>query len=103
MAGTLRFARPTALRYPLQMTHVATLICDPARPALDAAAIALAVGVLATAQDVRVLDPGIAVDIPFTPGGADDKAVAVRLRTALKDHPVDVVVQPLVGRRKGLF
>jgi len=85
------------------MTHVATLISSPARPALDDAAIALAVGVLATAQDVRVLDPGIAVDIPFTPSGADDKAVAVRLRTALKDHLVDVVVQPLTNRRKRLF
>ncbi len=85
------------------MTHVATLISNPAHPALDDAAIALAVGVLATAQDVRVLDPGIAADIPFTPGGADDKAVAVRLRTALKDHPIDVVVQPLAGRRKRLF
>ena len=85
------------------MTHVATLISNPARPALDDAAIALAVGVLPTAQDVRVLDPGLAADIPFTPGGADDKAVAMRLRTALKDHPIDVVVQPRAGRRKGLF
>jgi phosphoserine phosphatase len=85
------------------MTHVATLISNPAHLALDDAAIALAVGVLATAQDVRVLDPGIATDIPFTPGGADDKAVAVRLRTALKDHPIDVVVQPLANRRKRLF
>ena len=50
-----------------------------------------------------MLDPGIAADIPFTPGGADDKAVAMRLRTALKDHPIDVVVQPLAGRRKRLF
>src|SRR3954465_2950429 len=85
------------------MTHVATLISNPARPALDDAAIALAVGVLATAQDVRILDPGIAVDIPFTPGGTGDKAVAERLRTALKDSPADVVVQPLSGRRKRLF
>jgi len=85
------------------MTHVATLICNPVRPALDEAAIALAVGVLATAMDVRVLDPGIAVDIPFTPGGADDKAVAQRLRIALTDHAIDAVVQPLAGRRKKLF
>src|SRR5207302_11520123 len=85
------------------MTHVATLISNPARPALDDAAIALAVGVLATAQDVRVLDPGVAVDLLFTPGSADDKAVAERLRTALKDLPVDVVVQPLAARRKKLF
>jgi len=85
------------------MTHVATLISDPAHPALDDAAIALAAGVLATAQDVRVLDPGIAVDIPFTPGGADDKVAAERLRTALKDRQIDVVTQPLAGRRKRLF
>src|SRR4051794_32014706 len=85
------------------MTHVATLISNPARPALDDAHIAVAVGVLATAQAARVLDPGVAVDIPFTPGGADDKAVAERLRTALEDAYVDVVVQPLAARRKRLF
>jgi len=85
------------------MTHVATLISNPEHSALDPAAVALAVGVLATALDVRVLDPGIALDIPFTPGGADDKAVALRLRTALKDHPIDIVVQPLASRRKRLF
>src|SRR4051794_12443855 len=85
------------------MTHVATLISHPTRPALDDAAIALAVGVLATAQDVRVLDPGIAADLLFTPGGADDKVMAEQLRTALKGLPIDVVVQPLASRRKRLF
>jgi phosphoserine phosphatase len=85
------------------MTHVATLISNPAQPALDDAHIAVAVGVLSTAQAVRVLDPGIAVDIPFTPGGANDKAVAERLRSALQDAPIDVVVQPLAARRKRLF
>jgi phosphoserine phosphatase len=85
------------------MTHVATLISNPARPALNDAAVALAVGVLSTAQAPRVLDPDIAVDIPFTPGGANDKAVAERLRTALRDEPIDVVVQPLTARRKRLF
>jgi phosphoserine phosphatase len=85
------------------MTHVATLISNPARPALDDAAVAVAVGVLATAQAPRILDPGIAVDIPFTPGGADDKAIAERLRVALKEAAVDVVVQPLAARRKRLF
>ena len=85
------------------MTHVATLISDPAKPALDDAAIALAVGVLTTAQDMRVLDPGIAVDLPFTPSGADDQAIAQRLRTALGGRRIDVVVQPLAGRRKTLF
>ena len=85
------------------MTHVATLISAPARPALDDAAIAIAVGVLATTQDVRVLDPGIAVDLPFTPSGADDQAIAQRLRAALAGLRIDVVVQPLASRRKRLF
>src|SRR5437763_7350108 len=85
------------------MSHVASLICNPGGPALDEAAIALAVGVLATTQDVRVLDPGIAVDLLFTPGSADDKGVAERLRSALRDLPIDVVVQPLASRRKQLF
>jgi phosphoserine phosphatase len=85
------------------MTHVATLICDPARPALDDAAIALGVGVLATTQDVRVLAPGVAADLLFTPGGADDKAIAERLRSALQGLPVDVVVQSAAARRKKLF
>jgi phosphoserine phosphatase len=85
------------------MTHVATLISSPARPALDAAAIAIAVGVLATAQDARVLDPGIAADIPFTPAGADDKAITERLRAALKGMAIDVVVQPAETRRKRLL
>src|SRR5436853_5744349 len=82
------------------MTHVVTLISNPARPALDDAAIALAVAVLATTQDVRVLAPGIAADLLFTPGGADDKATAERLRAALQGSSVDVVVQPLASRRK---
>ena len=84
------------------MTHLATLICNPARPALDDAVIALAAGVLATALDVRVLDPGIAVDIPFTPN-ADDKATADRIRAALGSRPIDVVVQPAATRRKRLL
>jgi phosphoserine phosphatase len=85
------------------MTHVATLISNPTRPALDNAAVALAAGVLATTQDVRVLDPAIAADLLFNPGSADDKAIAERLRAALKDLPIDVVVQPLAVRRKKLF
>jgi phosphoserine phosphatase len=85
------------------MTHVATLISDPARHALDDATIAIAVGVLATTQDMRVLDPGIAVDLPFTPSGADDQAIAQRLRAALGGLRIDVVVQPLASRRKHLF
>src|SRR2546423_12374868 len=85
------------------MTHVATLISNPTRPALDDAAIALAVGVLATTQDVRVLDPARAADLLFAPGSADDRAITERLREARGDWPIDMVVQPLAARRKKLL
>lgn len=84
------------------MTHVATLISKPARPALDAAALGAACAVLPQADTPRWLDPGIAADIPFTPN-ADDKSTAERVRGVLGDRPVDVVVQPLATRRKRLF
>jgi phosphoserine phosphatase len=84
------------------MTHVATLISNPARPALDAAALDAARAMLPEALEPRWLDAGIAADIPFTPN-AGDKAIAERLRVALEDLPVDVVVQPLSVRRKRLF
>jgi len=85
------------------MTHVATLISNPARPALDDAVIAAARTVLPGAGEPRWLDPGIAADILFTPGGADDKGVTERLRSALRDFPLDAVVQPLASRRKRLL
>ncbi len=45
---------------------------------------------------------GVAADIPFasTEGARE---IAARLREAVDDLPVDVVVQPLIGRRKKLF
>jgi phosphoserine phosphatase len=83
------------------MTHVATLISDPARPALDDAVLAAARAALPEAEAPRWLDPGIAADIVFTPDGADDKAIAEKVRATL--GAIDVVVQPLAARRKTLF
>jgi phosphoserine phosphatase len=83
------------------MTHVATLISNPARAALDDAALATARAHLPAAGGPRWLDRGIAADIPFTPDGADDKATADRVRAAL--GCIDVVVQPAAARRKRLF
>jgi phosphoserine phosphatase len=85
------------------MTHVATLISDPARPALDVATLAAARAELPGAQTPRWLDTGIAAEIPFTPEGANDKALAARVRVVLGTAPLDVVVQPLGLRRKRLF
>jgi phosphoserine phosphatase len=86
------------------MTHVATLICNPAAPALDAAALARARDALPASRPIRLLDPGIAADIAFTPERAADASVAATtLRAALGAAPVDVVVQPLAHRRKRLL
>ena len=86
------------------MTHVATLISNPANPAVDAAALERARGVLPRADGANWLDPGIAADIPFTPAGANDqRRLTEALRAALSDRPIDVVVQPRAHRRKRLF
>jgi phosphoserine phosphatase len=86
------------------MTHVATLISNPAAPALDDTVVALARAALPAAKDPIWLDPGIAADIPFTPATANDqRALAEQARTVLAGRPVVVVVQPLACRRKWLF
>ena len=86
------------------MTHVATLISNPAEPALDAVALDRARAALPGAGQPNWLDPGIAADIPFTPAGANDQRnLADLIRSALLGRPVDVVVQPEAHRRKRLF
>ena len=90
------------------MNLVATLISNPAAPALDAAAIERARGALPAAQAPVWLDPGIAADIPFTgdvakPQAHVVRALADRVRAALAGAPIDVVVQRTGGRRKTLF
>ena len=90
------------------MTLIATLISNPAAPALDAAAIERARGALPSAQAPIWLDPGIAADIPFTgprenPQADDSRALAARVRAALAGIPVDVLLQPTKARRKLLF
>ena len=86
------------------MTHVATLISNPAEPALDAAALDRARAALPEAGQPNWLDPGIAADIPFTPAEANDqRSLADLIRSGLRGRPVDVVVQPEAHRRKRLF
>jgi phosphoserine phosphatase len=86
------------------MTFVATLISNPAAPALDAETIEHARGELPGAQAPIWLDPGIAADIPFS-GQHEyhNRALAERLRAALSPGAIDVVVQGASGRRKKLF
>ena len=85
------------------MTHVATLISNPARPTVVTALVDAARAELPGAGKPQWLAQNIAADIPFTaPPGGDDRAMATMLRERFPDG-IDVVVQPAAGRRKALF
>ncbi len=86
------------------MSHVATLVSNPVRPAVDAAAIAKARALLPNAISETVLKPGIAADIFFAPGpDAQERELSDLVRAALTPAPIDVVVQETKYRRKKLF
>src|SRR5260221_4393989 len=84
------------------MSLVATLICNPANPALDSTIVDGALAVLPSPGTAQWLFDKVAVDIPFT-GSDDIKAIEARLRQARGDLPIDIVVQPAALRRKKLF
>jgi phosphoserine phosphatase len=84
------------------MSLVATLICNPNNPALDATIVDGALAVLPSAGPARWLFDEVAVDIPFE-SKEDLRAIENRLREARGDLPIDIVVQPLATRRKKLF
>src|SRR6478609_6743347 len=84
------------------MSLVATLICNPANPALDSIIVDGALAVLPSPGTPQWLFDEVAVDIPFT-GSDDVKAIEARLRQSRGDLPIDIVVQPAALRRKKLF
>src|SRR5487761_2002380 len=90
-----------------QMSLVATLICNPAAPALDSTVVDGARAILPSAGAAQWLFDEVAVDIPFEgqpPFEADDlHAIEQRLREVRGDLPIDIVVQPRAFRRKKLF
>ena len=80
------------------MTHVATLIGEPA--ALDGVLLRARETLPGAAEPVR-LGPN-AIDLPFSAErGADQRALAERLRGLAAG--IDAVVQPAANRRKRLF
>jgi phosphoserine phosphatase len=86
------------------MTYVATLICNPAAPAITDALLRRARGALYAAQEPVWLDPGIAVEISFAPGvDSTQRGLSDLLRTVIGKEPVDVVVQRSGERRKALL
>jgi phosphoserine phosphatase len=88
------------------MSLVATLICNPANPALDTTIVDGALAVLPSPGTAQWLFDEVAVDIPFdyqVKSPDDIKAIEVRLQAARGDLPIDIVVQPVAARRKKLF
>lgn len=84
------------------MSLVATLICNPANPALDSTVLDGARAILGNAGPAQWLWDEVAADIPFESGELIP-TITQRLREARGDLPIDVVVQPRIGRRKKLF
>ena len=84
------------------MSLVATLICNPADPALDSTVVDGARAILPSPGAAQWLFDEVAVDIPFA-GSDDIRAIEQRLRQARGDLPIDIVVQPHALRRKKLF
>src|SRR3954468_250858 len=88
------------------MSLVATLICNPANPALDSTIVDGALAVLPSPGTAQWLFDEVAVDIPFdyqVKSPDDIKAIETRLQAARGDLPIDIVVQPVAVRRKKLF
>lgn len=83
------------------MSFVATLVCRPTVPKLDATILARAGAALEVGDAVRVLSPGAAVEFDFDtlPANVADE----RLRSELGAFPIDVFVQSNAHRRKRLL
>jgi phosphoserine phosphatase len=88
------------------MSLVATLICNPNNPALDSTVVDGALAVLPSPGKPQWLFDEVAIDIPFEQPVENHDEVHVieaRLREARSDLPIDIVVQPIIARRKRLF
>src|SRR5262245_9756008 len=85
------------------MFLVATLISNPTTPVVDDHVIKRASSALAHTEQAAWLEPGIAVDIPFSAHQSESRASTERIRELLAQAPIDVVVQPVTGRRKKLL
>jgi phosphoserine phosphatase len=92
------------------MSYVATLISAAAAPAVTEALVARVAAKLPQARAGAWLDPGVAIDIVFD-DPADNAGITAgllkklmhELRGVIGAAPVDVVLQPLDGRRKKLL
>jgi phosphoserine phosphatase len=83
--------------------HIASLVSDPQKPALDDGLLARVASALPAAGLPEWLAPGIAADIPFVPAGANLVTVLGDARAALGHQAVDLNFIAAEGRRKKLL
>jgi phosphoserine phosphatase len=79
---------------------VATLIADPSKKPLSEATLDWAARALSGVERRRWLGDGVAADLIFT---GDVRAKRAALESALSGESIDVIVQPIVYRRKRLL
>jgi phosphoserine phosphatase len=84
------------------MSLVATLISNPANPALDSTMIDGACAVLPAGTKTHWLSEGVAADL-FFESSDEIKVISERLHAAKGDLAIDVLVQPVIDRRKKLL
>ena len=84
------------------MSLVATLVSNPATPALDDQVVTRASAAVGAFAPARWLAAGIAADLDVDATLSATEAEA-RLRDLLADLAIDVHVQPIEGRRKRLL
>ncbi|HWD13045.1 phosphoserine phosphatase SerB [Pseudochrobactrum sp. sp1633] len=83
------------------VSHVATLICNPANPVLTPE-LGHKACEAADTQALYWLADGIACDLPLKTG-TDIAETTAKIRAALGDAPVDIVIQEQDTRRKKLL
>src|SRR5258706_8853955 len=84
------------------MSLVATLICNPADPALDSTVVDGALAILPFPGHAQWLFDEVAVDISFTRSD-DIRVIEHRLREARRELPIDILGRPQGRRRQRLF
>ena len=81
---------------------VATFVSNPQTPALTPALIERGAQALGLEGQTQWLGKDVAADLTFDSTLAP-RALADALRGTLEPYPIDVIVQPVAGRRKKLF
>ena len=83
---------------------VATLVSNPTKSALSDALLSHLAQALPENAKVIRLDRQIAIDIAFPARSETERdEISAKIRKSLSSEPVDIIVQPILHRRKSLF